>query len=147
MKDKVKRMHLRRLSSDGAEFNVIEKAEDDIKTCYQGLWLDLRSIYECQEISPRLLSNPMRRIIETYVKFEGISKKDFYDRAPAGLEKFLNDNQHGLDDLEYEVGCKDKGTLMQLSKEAFKNNEVEAHFAWYWEFANRKSGKEQKHSD
>ncbi len=147
MKDKVKRMHLRRLSSDGAEFNVIEKAEDDIKTCYQGLWLDLCSIYECQEASSRLLLNPMRRIIETYVKFEGISKKDFYDRAPAGLKKLLDVNQHGLDDLEYEVGCKDKGTLMQLFKEAFENNGAEAHFACYWKFDNRKSGKEQKHSD
>ncbi len=147
MKDKVKRMHLRRLSPDGAEFNVIEKAEDDIKTCYQGLWLDLCSIYECQEASSRLLLNPMRRIIETYAKFEGISKKDFYGRAPAGLKKLLDVNQHGLDDLEYEVGCKDKDTLMQLFKEAFKSDEEKAHFNRYWEFANRKSGKEQKHSD
>ena len=143
MKDKVKRIHLRKLPAECAEFNVIEKEEDDIKTCYQGLWLDLRSIYECQEISPRLLLNPMRRIIETYVMFEGILKKDFYDRAPAGLKKLLDVNQHGLDDLEYEVGCEDKGTLMQLFKESFKNNGAEAHFDYYW----RKSGKEQKHSD
>ena len=147
MKDKVKRIHLRRLSSDGAEFNVIEKAEDDIQTCYQGLWLDLCSIYECNRHLPRLLLNLMRRIIESYVKFEGILKKDFYARAPVGLKKLLDVNQHGLDDLEYEVGCKDKGTLMQLFKEAFKNNGAEAHFACYWKFDNRKSGKKQKHSD
>ena len=41
---KVKRIHLRKPSAVSTEFKVIEKEEDDIKTCYQGLWFDLRLI-------------------------------------------------------------------------------------------------------
>ena len=132
MKDKVKRIHLRRLSSDGAEFNVIEKAEDDIKTCYRGLWLDLRFIYECREASPRLLLNPIRRIVDTYEMFNGLQKGSFFSNASKDLNKLSNLGSHGLDDLEYEITYKEKEELMEDFRKAFCKNNAKNHFNRWW---------------
>lgn len=119
MKDKVKRMHLRKSSAECAEFNVIEKAEDDIKTCYQGLWLDLRFIYECREASPRLLLNPIRRIVDTYEMFNGLQKGSFFSNASKDLNKLPNLGSHGLDDLEYEITYKEKRGAHGRFQESF----------------------------
>ena len=132
MKNKVKRIHLRKSSAECAEFNVIEKAEDDIKTCYQGLWLDLRFIYECREASPRLLLNPIRRIVDTYEMFNGLQKGSFYSNASKGSNKLRNLGSHGLDDLEYEITYKGKEELMEDFRKDFCKNNAKNHFDRLW---------------
>ena len=49
--------------------NKIDSKEKDFKTSYQALWDELKILYSYDQANAELLLNPIRRIIETYTKF------------------------------------------------------------------------------
>ena len=53
------------------------KDEDDFKTSYESLWIELKLLYEYDVTSADMLLNPIRRIIETFTKFNALDKTNF----------------------------------------------------------------------
>ena len=122
-----------RLQSDGKKthFIIISRAEDDYKTSYESLWSELKFLYGNSSASADLLLNPIRRIIETYTKFNGVNKKDFC--APVdGAMKLFNVNSHSIDDVEAELNGKTKNEIIQLFCDCFFVNGEKEHFKTYW---------------
>ena len=129
---KAGRVHLVKSSFNGVEFNVIEKEEDDIKTCYEMLWRDLRSVFESDKTSSEMLKNQMRRIIETYTMFTCKEKESFCNKVPDGFQTLFDVGSHGLDDLEYAGESHEKEELLEIFKLIFEKNGAEEHFEYLW---------------
>ena len=129
---KAGRVHLVKSSVNGVEFNVIEKEEDDIKTCYEMLWRDLRSVFESDKTSSEMLKNQMRRIIETYTMFTCKEKESFCNNVPDGFQTLFDVGSHGLDDLEYAGESQEKEELLEIFKLIFEKNGAEEHFEYLW---------------
>ena len=79
-----------------------------------------------------MLLNPIRRIIETYTKFNNIDEKIFY-RSVIGAKKLFNVNSHSIDDLEAELNGRNKKDIIQLVYDCFYNNSAESHFKHHWD--------------
>jgi wobble nucleotide-excising tRNase len=129
---KAGRVHLVKSSVNGVEFNVIEKEEDDIKTCYEMLWRDLRSVFESDKTSSEMLKNQMRRIIETYTMFTCKEKESFCNKVPDGFQTLFDVGSHGLDDLEYAGESHEKEELLEIFKLIFEKNGAKEHFEYLW---------------
>ena len=82
--------------------------------------------------SPNMLLNPIRRIIETYTKFNGLNQSDFFVNTP-GARKLFNVNSHSIDDLEAELNGKLKQEIVALFKSCFEENNAIAHFQKFLE--------------
>ncbi|SFO03714.1 Wobble nucleotide-excising tRNase [Pseudobutyrivibrio sp. UC1225] len=112
-------------------FTRIENVNDDFKTSYESLWCDLKQLFMLDEVSPDLLLNPIRRIIETYTKFNGISKIAFCKKVD-GAYKLFNVNSHSIDDVEAELNGKNKKEIIQMLFDCFERNGEENHFKKHW---------------
>ncbi|MGI6608477.1 MAG: AAA family ATPase [Erysipelotrichaceae bacterium] len=123
-----------RLISKGktVEIIFIEKSEDDFKTNYESFWKELKFLYNTEEVGDSMLLNPIRRIIETFSKFNAIDKKDMYSKV-VGAEKLFNVNSHSIDDLEAELNGRNKDDIISLFKECFSGVNAEQHFNQHWE--------------
>ena len=105
----------------------IKKKNDDFFNIYDGLWYELAFLYHAGK--PRMMLNPMRRIIETFIIFTGID--EFYAKN-QDIKRLLNVNSHGnvvFDVDTTSIGCDD---LINMMKSLFKNNNYEAHFNKKW---------------
>lgn len=104
----------------------INNKDEDVKSAYANLWADLKGIYDSDKVSSEAMLTPIRRIVETYSDFEGISKYDF-----CGSENMLllNEGSHGGDD---RIQCTEskKSLLIRLCR-CFKNNNAEKHLQEY----------------
>ncbi|WP_416334807.1 AAA family ATPase [Anaerococcus sp. DFU013_CI05] len=122
-----------RLESDGYQSNIriLNNKEEDFKTNYEALWQELIFIYECAP-SESMLLNPIRRIIETFTKFNGINKTKMLGNV-LGAEKLFNVNSHSIDDLEAELNGRTKNDIMKMMKECFEKEESTSHFHKYWD--------------
>ena len=111
--------------------NKIDSKEKDFKTSYQALWDELKILYSYDQANAELLLNPIRRIIETYTKFNAVSLTKFYDQV-SGAKKLFDVNSHYIDDLQAELNGKTKQDILDLSKQCFYSNNAEGHFDAHW---------------
>lgn len=114
---------------ENGDVKLISSQKEDFRTHYELLWIELRSLYEMDLLNSML--NSMRRIIETYVKFNKIESQSFYQNKEEH-NKLFNVNSHSIDDHSMEIVGKDKDTLIAMFKEVFKENNAINHFETYW---------------
>lgn len=124
-----KRIHLLK-NGKNTVMKEIENETKDIKTSYEALWFELKFIYD-SDASADMMLNPIRRIIETFTKFNGLKQAEFCSSV-AGAKKLFDVNSHSIDDLEADLNGKTKDDIKQLFYDCFKNNEFEEHFMKYW---------------
>ena len=122
-----------RFVSNGCKtsFKVLLKEHEDFKTNYEALWNEVIYLFGEDSTSPELLLNPIRRIIETYTKFNGINKNKFYENQ-SGAKKLFDVNSHSIDDLEADLNGKTKNDIILLMKECFDDNNAIEHFNKHW---------------
>lgn len=128
-----------RLVSDSkkTKINYIKNKDEDFKTSYKSLWNEISILFALPycDINPAILLNPIRRIIETYVNFNGLEQSDFLSKV-EGAKKFFDVNSHSIDDLEADLNGKSKENIIEIFKECFeKNNSIE-HFKIFWKEEN-----------
>jgi wobble nucleotide-excising tRNase len=107
----------------------IKTHNEDFRTSYAALWEDLIFLYNNDK--PVSMLNNCRRIIETYMKFNGLEQK-FYN-SNEFVRKLFNVNSHSIDDQENELNGKTKDEIRIMLYELFKDNNAEEHFNNYWE--------------
>ena len=122
-----------RFVSNGCKtnFKVLVKEQEDFKTNYEALWSEVIYLFSDNSTSPELLLNPIRRIIETYTKFNGVNKNIFYENL-SGAKKLFDVNSHSIDDLEADLNGKTKNDIILLMKQCFEDNNAIEHFNKHW---------------
>lgn len=129
-----KKSTLHIFKADGkSSFKLISSEENDLKTSYQALWAELRWLYDQQK--PDFMLNPIRRILETYLKFNQINSSDFY-RGFDEIEKLFNVNSHSIDDIDdfaTNANGKTHEEIIEMMRLIFKENNGESHFEANWE--------------
>ncbi|MCP1109594.1 ABC-type molybdenum transport system ATPase subunit/photorepair protein PhrA [Lachnospiraceae bacterium PF1-21] len=118
--------HLKRVGNKSS-IELITSERDDIKTNYDALWREVKFLYE--EHKPDFMINPIRRIFETYQKFNGID--DLY-KNDAESQKLFNVNSHSIDDLEADLNGKDEDAIISKVRQIFEANNAGEHFRTYW---------------
>ena len=133
LKNDYKKYSFYRFISNGFETKVekINKKEDDLKTSYSGLWYDLKYLYNDEKCRPEILHNIIRRIIETYCKFNVIKENEFYEDTPEA-RKFFNVNSHSIDDLDIDLNGRSKKEIMKVMKKCFYKKNAQNHFDAHW---------------
>lgn len=76
--------------------------------------------------------NPIRRIFETFSKFNNISSSVLF-KNDAEAKKLFDVNSHSIDDLEADLNGKTKEDIISKVRELFSNNNAQAHFEKYWD--------------
>ena len=116
---------------DKIEQKVVQKTlnseGEDFSTNYELLWKELRFLFDNNK--PNLMLNSIRRIIETFTKFNR-TNNFFGDNREA--QKLFNVNSHSIDDLEAELNGKTREEIIKLMKVCFRNNKAETHFETCW---------------
>lgn len=128
-----------RLISDTKKTKIkyIKNKDEDFKTNYESLWHETKILSTLSSGDPAILLNPIRRIVETYTKFNGVDKKVFLSKI-EGAKKFFDVNSHSIDDLEADLNGKSKENIIEIFKECFeKNNSIE-HLKKFWKEENNK---------
>ena len=116
---------------DHHAFIKISTDKEDFKTSYEALWGELKDLYECDhELS---MLNTMRRIIETFMKFNALKQDIFYQDNEQYL-KLFNVNSHGIDDPSAVQYTESINEMRDLFYQIFKDNHYEEHFKYYWKF-------------
>ncbi len=117
-----------RLISDG-KYSYVKyiNKEDDFKTTYDLLWKELKFLYDNDQISVDIMYNPIRRIIETYTKFNCI-KQDVFYRDKNYFKKECNVNSHSIDDFQHDLSARTKEDVINDLKFCFQNNKAGDHF-------------------
>lgn len=103
--------------------------KEDLNTHYEYLWIELAELYNRNLLNSML--NSMRRIIETYIKFNKINQVSFYENKEEHM-KIFNVNSHSIDDLSAETIGKTKKELLSMFEQVFIDNKAEDHFKTYW---------------
>lgn len=134
-KDYKKRGFLR-LISDKKKTSVkrIKSEGEDFRTSYESLWKELKTMYSLAEggaVPSSMLLNPIRRIIETYTKFNCVKPVDMLDNVP-GAKKLLDVNSHSIDDLEAELNGRNQKDIIEMMQECFNKINSSEHFDRYW---------------
>ena len=111
--------------------NYITDKNEDFKTSYEFLWKELKLLNSEENLHPESLLNPMRRIIETYTKFNGINKNTFYQKV-VGSKKLFDVNSHSIDDLEADLNGKTKDQIIDIFKNCFIESNAAEHLNMYW---------------
>ena len=75
--------------------------------------------------------NPIRRICESFEKFNNLDKNKFYRNHPDA-KKLLDVNSHSIDDLEADLNGKSEDEIKSIFKSLFVDNEFGNHFNAYW---------------
>lgn len=121
------------LIKNKAVTDVIEilSSKDDFSTSYDALWNELKWLYKNEDARPEYMLNPIRRILETYIKFN-VLDKSLYD-CNREAKKLFDVNSHSIDDLEADLNGKSKGQIIQILKSIFKENNGESHFNAHWD--------------
>ncbi|WP_393964664.1 AAA family ATPase [Exiguobacterium sp. S22-S28] len=110
-------------------FNHIDSFKKDFSTHYEFLWLELKDLYLHNLVNSML--NSMRRIIETYIKFNKKNLMKFYKNYEEH-KKLFDVNSHSIDDYSIEMIGKDKDSLISMFRELFVANDALEHFETYW---------------
>ncbi|MEA4115565.1 AAA family ATPase [Mycoplasma sp. 744] len=128
-----KKYNFFRLISDGkyTKLKIIEKKENDFSTLYEGLWMDLILLYKTEQVHPEIMCNICRRIIETYIKFNRITKSDFYKNV-TDAKKLFDVNSHDIEDIYASSTGITKENVIDLLRKCFNVNGDIDHFNKYW---------------
>ena len=128
-----------RLISDTKKTKIkyIKNKDDDFKTNYESLWHETKILSTLSTCDPAILLNPIRRIVETYTKFNGVDKKVFLSKI-EGAKKFFDVNSHSIDDLEADLNGKSKENIIEIFKECFEKNNSMEHLKKFWKEENNK---------
>lgn len=127
-KDKQNKVTFRLIKKGNTSDVILIKNEDsDIKTSYDGLWQEVKWLYK--QDKPDFMLNPIRRILETYKKFNCID--DLFD-GHNEAEKLFNVNSHSIDDLECDPNGKNRDEIIELVRMVFENKGAEDHFKIHW---------------
>lgn len=111
----------------------ITNANEDFKTSYESLWNELIFLYSQNNISDSMLLNPIRRILETFTKFNVINiKSGIYDKV-SGANRLFNINSHSIDDYEAELNGLNREQIIELLKKCFEVVGAVDHFKKYFE--------------
>lgn len=118
-----------RMNNDGklTTFKYLVNKKEDFVTQYGSLWKELKFLYENDKKD--FMCNTIRRIIETYVVFNGVSgNKD------AESKMLFNTNSHFAEvgDLETDTNGYTREQIIEFLKQYFKQNSAEKHFNSYW---------------
>ena len=113
------------------EFIKILSEKDDFNTNYEAMWGEVKDLYECGHKLSML--NTMRRIIETFLKFNALNQEIFYKDNEQYL-KLFNVNSHGIDDTTAVQYTETIDEMRALFYQIFKDNHYEEHFEHYWKF-------------
>lgn len=119
-------------SSAGSSFRLLTSEAEDLKTTYEALWAELHWMYE--QHKPEFMLNPIRRIFETYGKFNQIDASVLYCGNEIA-EKLFNVNSHSVEDIEdfnSDPNGRNREEIMNLVKEIFNNNNAISHFNKHW---------------
>lgn len=118
-----------RLQKDGGvtRIKILESEGQDFSTNYELLWKELRFLFDNDK--PNLMLNSIRRIIETYTKF---NKSDNFYGENKEAQKLFNVNSHSIDDLEAELNGKTKYQIIDLMRACFNSNNAKNHFKTHW---------------
>lgn len=108
----------------------INSPDDDFNTQYEALWIELKQLYEKNLINSML--NVMRRIIETYIRFNKLDENNFYYNKEEH-RKLFNANSHSVNDLSAEMIAKDRETILKMFKNLFESNHAIEHFKAFWD--------------
>jgi len=121
-----------KLLSDSKQTRVIkiENKNQDFKTNYEALWHELAFLYDKDKTE--MMLNPIRRIIETYITFNG--KADFY-KDNKDAKNLFNTNSHYFPDLEADLNGKTREEIKGMMKQCFRSNGAENHFNKHWKNA------------
>ena len=122
-------LHLKKIDGK-SKILPIETQDEDLKTSYDALWTELRWLY--QQDKPDFMLNPIRRIFETFSKFNNISPSVLF-KNDAEAKKLFDVNSHSIDDLEADLNGKTKEDIIAKVRELFSNNNAQAHFEKYWD--------------
>lgn len=131
------------LKSDGSKTSIERITQDnDIKSGYDALWQELEFAYENDKTL--FMWNNMRRIIETFAKFNNTeiapllsSFDNEQDNILGGLlRKSLNTNSHAILDFEFESDVFTKDQLLDFFSSAFEKLNASNHFNNYWKKGN-----------
>ncbi|WP_127161361.1 AAA family ATPase [Veillonella sp. VA137] len=128
-KDKQNKVTIRLIKrGNTSDVILINNEDSDIKTSYDGLWSEVKWLYE--QDKPDYMLNPIRRILETYKKFNCID--DLFG-GNKEAEKLFNVNSHSIDDLENDPNGKNRDEIIELVKKIFIKHRAEEHFKAHWE--------------
>lgn len=118
-----------RLQKEGGvtRIKILESEGQDFSTNYELLWKELRFLFDNDK--PNLMLNSIRRIIETYTKF---NKTDNFYGENKEAQKLFNVNSHSIDDLEAELNGKTKDQIIDLMRACFNSNNAKNHFKTHW---------------
>ena len=119
-------------SSAGSSFRLLTSEAEDLKTTYEALWAELHWMYE--QHKPEFMLNPIRRIFETYGKFNQIDASVLYCGNEIA-EKLFNVNSHSVEDIEdfnSDPNGRNREEIMNLVKEIFNNNNAISNFNKHW---------------
>lgn len=116
-------------NGEGSTFQLINNAEDDFKTSYEELWEELLFLHN--QDKPQYELNPIRRILETYTKFNNTNKNKFYKNYPES-KKLFDVNSHSIDDFEADLNGKNREQILRMLKKVFEDNEAIEHFKAHW---------------
>ncbi|RKV89749.1 MAG: hypothetical protein D8H99_34325 [Streptococcus sp.] len=121
-------LHLKKINGK-SKIDLIENRNKDLKTSYDALWAELRWLY--QQDKPNFMLNPIRRIFETFAKFNNISP-DILFESDVEAKKLFNVNSHSIDDLEAELNGKTNEDIISKVSAIFRSNNAQSHFEKYW---------------
>ena len=118
-----------RMINDGnlTSFKYLKNKNEDFTTQYGGLWKELKFLYDNDKKD--FMCNTIRRIIETYIVFNGVSgNKD------AESKMLFNTNSHYTEvgDLETDINGYSREDIIELMRNFFRQSNAEVHFNNYW---------------
>lgn len=125
-------LHLKKINGK-SKIDLIENQNKDLKTSYDALWAELRWLY--QQDKPNFMLNPIRRIFETFAKFNNISPDVLFE-SDVEAKKLFNVNSHSIDDLEAELNGKTNQDIISKVSAIFRSNNAQSHFEKYWIVSN-----------
>lgn len=114
---------------DIVDIYQINKKSDDFLNTYDGLWYELALLYSIDK--PRMMLNPIRRIVETFIIFNGAD--DFYKNS-RDSKRLFNVNSHGTIEFDIDIVGLSKDDLIYKMKQLFIDNNYEAHFNKHWKY-------------
>lgn len=125
-------LHLKKIDGK-SKIDLIENQNKDLKTSYDALWAELRWLY--QQDKPNFMLNPIRRIFETFAKFNNILPDVLFE-SDVEAKKLFNVNSHSIDDLEAELNGKTNEDIISKVSAIFRSNNAQSHFEKYWTVPN-----------
>lgn len=135
-------------NSAGTEITTLQKKDEDILNNYDELWREARSSFESNQ--KQTLWNQIRRILETYIKFNNwsgtietavrdsvLSQENTEQKLIAlQLIKIAHANSHSIDDLMQDLSPWSVEQIINAFRFVIGQLGGEAHFDSHWSTEN-----------